>query len=150
MIVESPVFSNSSTIPKKYTCKGQNINPPLVIKDIPDDTEALAIVLDDPDAPAGIFTHWLIWNIEVSQTRIPESAKFKGAVEGKNSSGSVGYTGPCPPSGTHRYFFKVYALSEKLGLNSQTSIERVKEELDAKKVDEAVLIGSFSSKNLLY
>jgi hypothetical protein len=111
--VKSPVFENNKPIPKKYSCDGDEVNPPLNIEGIPPATKTLALVVDDPDAPMGTFDHWIVWNIP------PESKIAENSVpgtQGLNSAGQQGYVGMCPPSGTHRYFFKVYALDAKLDL----------------------------------
>ncbi len=113
LIVKSPAFKNNQMIPSKYTCDGQEINPPLTIEDIPPETESLALVLEDPDAPRGTFDHWIVWNI--APTGKIEENSVPGVV-GLNSSGEPEYNSMCPPSGTHRYFFKVYALDTKLNL----------------------------------
>ena len=112
--ISSPSFKHEGLIPRTYTCQGSNINPPLVIEDIPDGTLGLALIMDDPDAPGGTFDHWLVWNIPPVKV-IPENSQ--PGLEGTNSKGEIGYTGPCPPSGTHRYFFKVYAV--KMLLDTQ-------------------------------
>jgi len=111
--VYSPVFGDKGNIPMKYTCEGENINPPLAINELPSETKSLAIIVEDPDATHGTFDHWVIWDIE-PQTNISEN--FMGGVQGKNGKQKTGYTGPCPPSGIHRYYFKVYALDTKLEL----------------------------------
>ncbi len=118
LIVKSPAFANNERIPAKYTCKGDNVNPSLTIDDIPANTQSLALIMDDPDAPSGTYVHWVMWNIPVS-TPIGENSA--PGTQGRNSRDESKYTGPCPPSGTHRYFFKVYALDTRLnnlGTNS--------------------------------
>ncbi|MDQ1275686.1 MAG: hypothetical protein QG610_1261, partial [Euryarchaeota archaeon] len=101
------MFESNSTIPKKYTCNGENINPPLEFTNIPEETESLVLIMDDPDSPMNPFTHWIVWNIEpvakIEEDSIP-------GVEGMNNFRKIGYGGPCPSSGTHRYYFRVYAL----------------------------------------
>ena len=118
LIVKSSVFENNSQIPQKYTCDGEEVNPPLTITGIPRGTETLALVIDDPDASRGTFDHWVVWNIpptdSIHEKNIP-------GVEGLNSAGEHSYVGMCPPSGTHRYFFKVYALDAKLALNAKAT-----------------------------
>ena len=109
----SPAFTDHGPMPVKYSCKGENINPPLHVRDLPPDTVSLAIIVEDPDAPSGVFDHWVVWNIP-PMAEIPE--KLDLGVSGNNSKGKPGYTGPCPPSGTHRYAFKVYALDSLLDL----------------------------------
>jgi len=105
--VSSSAFEHEGLIPKKYSCEGAGKNPPLHIAGIPEETRSLAIIVEDPDATHGVFDHWLVWNIRPKDT-IPEG--IVPGLEGKNSGGEIGYIGPCPPSGTHRYFFKVFAV----------------------------------------
>ncbi len=113
LIVKSPVFEHNKTIPKKYSCDGQEVNPPITIEATPTATKTLALVIDDPDAPRGTFDHWIVWNIPVT-SKIEENS-IPGT-QGMNSAGQQAYVGMCPPSGTHRYFFKIYALDTKLDL----------------------------------
>lgn len=117
LTIESPVFTNNNSIPSKYTCDGTNVNPALTIKDIPVETKSLALIMDDPDAPNGTFDHWLMWDIPVREN-IEENSM--PGIQGKNSKGENKYTGPCPPSGTHHYHFRVYALDTKLNLSPGT------------------------------
>jgi Raf kinase inhibitor-like YbhB/YbcL family protein len=113
LIVKSPAFENNKLIPSKYSCDGSEVNPPLTIEGIPKETKTLALIIDDPDAPRGIFDHWIVWNIapsgKIEENSVP-------GTEGLNSAGQQAYVGMCPPGGTHRYFFKVYALDTKLEL----------------------------------
>lgn len=113
--IRSTAFRKGEMIPEKYTCDGINVNPPLQIGGIPPNTVSLAIVLNDPDGPIGVWTHWLVWNLPV-KNRIEEN-KIEGT-QGLNDFQQRNYGGPCPPSGTHRYIFKVYALDAKLVLPS--------------------------------
>lgn len=113
--ITSNSFKNRGPIPAKYTCDGLNVNPPLRVDNVPDGTESLAIIVDDPDAPRGTFTHWMIWNIHPS-VFIDEGFSDQG-IEGINDFGKHEYMGPCPPNGTHRYIFKIYALNSTLDLN---------------------------------
>ena len=103
----STVFSHNGHIPPLYTCEGKNINPPLKVENIPEATRTLAIIVEDPDAPGGIFDHWVVWNISPNEA-IAEGSNV--GINGTNSFGKTGYGGPCPPSGEHRYFFRVFAL----------------------------------------
>lgn len=114
--VTSPAFAANGQIPKQYTCDGRDISPPLQIAAIPPGTRSLAIICDDPDAPAGTWVHWVVWNIDPSVREIKEGSLPKGAIEGINDFGRRAYGGPCPPSGQHRYFFKVYALDTTLDI----------------------------------
>ena len=111
--VRSVAFSQGGHIPKKYSCDGEDINPPLEISDIPATARSLALIMEDPDAPRGIFDHWIVWNIP-PDTAIAENSN--PGLNGTNSFGEQGYGGPCPPSGSHRYYFKVFALDDKLDL----------------------------------
>jgi len=113
--VSSPSFKPNEFIPKEYSCEGKEINPAITVKNIPEGTKSLTLIIEDPDAPNGTFDHWLLWNIGV--TGIINENSIPGT-EGKNGSGKNGYKGPCPPSGTHHYHFKVYALDVKLDLEN--------------------------------
>lgn len=119
--IASDVFSEGGAIPKKYACDGENVSPPLKWVGAPSGTKSFTLIMDDPDAPGGTFTHWVAFDMPGTQTEIPERAPSvgKGA---KNGRGQTGYTGPCPPSGTHRYFFTLYALDvPSLGLQEGAS-----------------------------
>jgi Raf kinase inhibitor-like YbhB/YbcL family protein len=146
MKISSSAFENNSPIPPKYTCDGQDINPPLEIKDIPEGTNSLVLIVDDPDAPKGTFLHWLVWNIPPETTLIEESHLPEGAVQGKNDFGKENYGGPCPPFGTHRYFFKVYALDKVLDLPEGSSLKEVEEVMKGHILDQAQLIGLYQRK----
>jgi hypothetical protein len=114
--ISSPAFAQGSAIPSSYAYKGQNISPELRIGNVPANARSLVLIVDDPDSPSGLWTHWLVWNLAASTTDIPENKLPPNAVEGKNSNGHVRYDGPAPPSGTHRYFFRLYALDTTLSL----------------------------------
>lgn len=113
LTISSTAFQNETDIPARYTCDGEDINPPLTVADMPEEARTLAIIMEDPDAPKGTFTHWLVWNIPVSH-HIKEQTN--PGISGNNSAGKTGYHGPCPPSGSHRYYFHVYALNDHLDL----------------------------------
>src|ERR1700730_16873973 len=117
MKITSPAFQEGGNIPQKFTCDGANVNPALRLEGITADAKSLVLIVDDPDAPGGSFTHWLIWNIDPKASEISEGSAPKGA-QGKNDFGKSGYGGPCPPSGTHRYFFKLFALDQPLNLSA--------------------------------
>lgn len=122
--ITSPAFEEGSTIPLKFTCDGDDVNPPLFIEHIPEEAKSLAIIVDDPDAPAGTWAHWVVWNIPV--THHIKEGEVHG-MQGTNSFNRQRYNGPCPPSGTHRYFFKVYALDSTLDLyvsSEKSDLER--------------------------
>ncbi len=121
--VTSPAFKNGSPIPVVYTCKGDDTSPALSWSDPPSNTKSFALIMDDPDAPGGIWVHWVIYNIPTSMHGLQAAAPIKaqladGSLNGVNSWKKLGYGGPCPPSGTHRYFFKLYALDAMLNLSS--------------------------------
>lgn len=123
----STVFSHKGHIPPEYTCEGKNINPPLIVENAPENTKTFTLIIEDPDAPGGVFDHWIVWNIS------PNEAIAEGStpgISGTNSFGKPGYGGPCPPSGVHRYFFKVFALDTELDLLTGS---RKNELLDAMK-----------------
>lgn len=113
LVISSPAFKNNKEIPRKYTCDGEDVNPQLDIGGLPEETKSLVLIVDDPDAPMGDWVHWIVWNIAPTN-RIKE--KNVPGVEGMNDFRRHSYGGPCPPSGTHRYFFKVYALDTEFSL----------------------------------
>jgi hypothetical protein len=114
--VTTPAFQAGGDIPPKFTCNGTNVNPEIKINGVPSEAKSLVLIVDDPDAPRGLFTHWIVWNIDPKATDIGESSAPAGGVQGTNDFGKRNYGGPCPPSGTHRYFFKIFALDTKLDL----------------------------------
>ena len=115
MTIRSPAFHQGGDIPAKFTCDGGDTSPPLEISGAPPQAKSLVLIADDPDAPSGLFTHWLIWNIPLQTTSVAEGSAPKG-VQGTNDFGKSGYGAPCPPSGAHRYYFKVFALDRELVL----------------------------------
>jgi len=123
MKITSPVFDNNGFIPAKYTCQGEDINPPLVIESLPQGTKTLVLIVDDPDAPVRTWVHWVVYNIE-PVTQIKENSV--PGTEVMNDSGKIAYHGPCPPSGIHRYFFKIYALDSSIerSINSAKDLEK--------------------------
>ncbi len=140
MQLESAAFENGGRIPKKYTCQDQNINPPLMVSDIPEDAKTLVLIVDDPDAPNGTFVHWVVYNIPrfnvIAENSIPGN-------EGKNGYGETGYTGPCPPSGIHRYYFKCYALTDKLFLENGATKQDVIDNMQNFILESAELMGKY-------
>jgi Raf kinase inhibitor-like YbhB/YbcL family protein len=147
MKITSSAFGHNTLIPSKYTCEGRNINPPMAIKDIPAGTKSLALIVDDPDAPMKTWVHWTAWNINSDTSEIAENSIPAGCVEGTTSFGRTGYGGPCPPSGTHRYFFKIFALDAELdlkpGAHTANLIAAMKEHI----IDEDEFIGLYKKKN---
>jgi Raf kinase inhibitor-like YbhB/YbcL family protein len=142
--ISSPSFKHEGLIPRTYTCEGSNINPPLVIEGIPEETRSLALIVDDPDAPARTFDHWLVWNIPPVKV-IPENSS--PGLEGKNGKGELGYTGPCPPSGTHRYFFKVYAVNILIDTQKGAKKEKLEFALEDHTIAYGELIGLYKKTN---
>jgi Raf kinase inhibitor-like YbhB/YbcL family protein len=126
----SSAFPNGEAIPRKYTCDGEDISPPLQWVDPPDGAQSFALISDDPDAPVGTWTHWVLYNLPASSTALPEAVPQDadlpdGGSNGKSSWGRLGYGGPCPPGGTHRYFFKLYALDSQLDLAAGATKEEL-------------------------
>ena len=147
----SDAFLNGQSIPAKYACTGRNISPALAWTDPPDGTQSLALIMDDPDAPIGTWVHWVLYNIPAGTRSLAEDLPATGKnVEpnaiyvGKNSSGKIGYDGPCPPSGTHRYFFKLYALDTSINLLSGATKEQVLKEMDGHILAHGELVGTYS------
>lgn len=134
-------FDHEQPIPTQYTCDGENISPPLTLSEPPEGTRTLALIMDDPDAPSGIFVHWVAYDIAPT-TEIPEDVSDLGT-SGTNSSGSLGYTGPCPPSGIHRYFFRVFALDTELGLDEGASREQVLDAIEGHVLAQGTLMGTY-------
>lgn len=116
MNISSPAFGHNESIPSKYTCDGDNVSPPVTFSNIPEGTKSLALIVEDPDAPAGLWVHWLVWNIQPDTLEIPEDNVPAGAEQGVSSFERNDYGGPCPPDNQHRYFFKLYALDITLDL----------------------------------
>jgi len=116
--ISSTAFGANQLIPKKYTCEGKDINPPIDIEGVPDKAHSLALIVDDPDAPAKTWVHWVMWNIPITHHIKENSVPGE---QGLNDFKRTAWGGPCPPSGTHRYFFKVYALDTLLQLPSKTT-----------------------------
>jgi hypothetical protein len=143
LIIRSPAFENNKLIPAKYTCDGDDVNPALNIEGIPEETESLALIVDDPDAPIGTWVHWVVWDIpptiKIKENTVP-------GIEGLNDFRKHFYGGPCPPSGTHRYFFKVYALDTKLTLSSNSRKEDVQRAMKDHILAKGELIGLYSRR----
>jgi Raf kinase inhibitor-like YbhB/YbcL family protein len=139
--LESPAFENNQLIPAKYTCDGDDVNPPLTIEGIPEGTKTLALIVDDPDCPTGTWDHWIVWNIPATTSKIAENT-VPGS-EGMNDFRRRSYGGPCPPSGTHRYFFKVYALDVKLDLSLTSRKRDVEKAMQGHVLAEGELVGLY-------
>lgn len=141
--ITSPAFVEGETIPKKYTCDGENVSPPLEFFSLPENTASLVLLVDDPDAPMGAWNHWTIWNISPEALRIAENSVPDGAVLGTTTFGAPGYGGPCPPSGTHRYFFKLLALDKILDLPGGSDRNTLEKAMADHILAEASLMGKY-------
>jgi len=146
MILTSPEFGNLEEIPAKFTCDGQGVNPTLDIADVPEQAESLVLIVEDPDAPRGTFVHWVMFNIDPATARIPEGDAPADAVEAATSAGKRGYTPPCPPSGTHRYFFKLYALDTAVDLPEFITADQLIHRVKKHVIEETELVGVYSHK----
>jgi Raf kinase inhibitor-like YbhB/YbcL family protein len=149
MKLTSSAFTEGAMIPVKYTCDGQNISPPLAWTDVPGGTRALALIYDDPDAPAGLWVHWVVFNLPRDATGLPEGVPPDqtlaiGGVQGMNSGRRLGYGGPCPPSGTHRYYFKLYALDNALSLGSNATAKDLQAAMKGHILAETQLMGRYT------
>lgn len=147
--LSSPAFKDGEAIPAKYSCDGEDISPDLNWENLPAGTESLALIMDDPDAPGGTWVHWVVYDIPPETTGFPEKISATGELpnggkQGNNSWKRFGYGGPCPPRGTHRYFFKLYALDSILGLESGITKGRLLRAMEGHVLDQGQLMGTFS------
>lgn len=146
--LKSTAFGDGESIPRKYTCDGADISPPLEWSSVPESTRSFALIADDPDAPGGTWVHWVLYHIPSSARSliesIPPDAKLSdGSMHGKNGWGNLGYAGPCPPSGTHRYFFKLYALDTMLNLGSGATKEQLVSAMKGHIIGQSELMGKY-------
>ncbi len=139
--IKSPAFESNKRIPARYTCDGANVNPPLTIEGVPEEAKSLVLIVDDPDAPMGTWNHWIVWNIPPTTRKIEENTV--PGTEGISTYKKHAYSGPCPPYGTHRYFFKVYALNTKLGLNANSEKEAVEKAMEGHVLAKGELLGLY-------
>lgn len=149
MELNSSAFAPNERIPPKWTCDGQDISPPLTWQNVPDAAQSLALICDDPDAPRGTFVHWVMYNLPTSLTALPEGipqgpSLKQGGLQGKNDFGKIGYGGPCPPSGTHCYYFTLYALDQALSLGPGATKQQVLQAMARHQLAEAQLMGRYS------
>jgi len=147
MTITSSAFEHNHPMPSKYTCDGSNINPSLSFTQVPKEAESLVLLVDDPDAVSGIWHHWIVYNMESTVSEIPENASTVPGSEGITSFGKSGYGGPCPPSGKHRYFFKLLALDIKLELPEGATYNEFQSAIENHIIDQAELIGLYSRVN---
>ncbi len=143
MKLTSPAFAEGATIPERYTCNGGDISPPLEISGVPHDAKSLILVMDDPDAPVGVWDHWVAFNIDPKTLIIAEGAASTTGTLGSNGGGTAAYAGPCPPSGTHRYIFTLYALSTTLSLPEGASKSKVIATMNGNVIAMAELMGRY-------
>lgn len=141
--ITSTAFSDGGAIPAKHTCQGDNTNPPLRFDGVPKGTASIALVMDDPDAPVGVWDHWVLWNIDAQTKDIKERSVPLNAMQGKNSWGMSRYGGPCPPSGTHRYIFTAYALDKTVDLGENATKRDLERAMDGHIIGKAVLVGTY-------
>ena len=147
LTLQSSAFSNRSEIPRKYGYKNDNVNPPLEISGVSQDTQSLVLIMDDPDAQAAVgkvWVHWTIWNIVPNVTEIAESSTPSNSIEGKTDFGEIGYGGPAPPDKTHTYVFKLYALDSKLDLPQGSSKTQIEEAMKGHILDDTILNGTYA------
>ena len=144
MTISSPNFAPGEKIAIKNSCNGANVNPVLEISGVPEKALTLALIMDDPDAPNGTWTHWILWNIDPKTTHINENSVPINAVAGVGSNGKNTYSGPCPPSGTHRYFFRLYALNATTSLPNTTKVDGLRSAMQGHVIAEAELMGTYS------
>lgn len=146
MKIISSAFENLQQIPRKYTCNGENINPPLEFSEVPRETKSLLLIVDDPDAPGGTYTHWIIYNISPNLLEVRENSIPDDGQEGITTFGKTGYGGPCPPSGIHRYFFKLYALNKTLLFENIPDKETILKNIEGAIIAQAELIGLYTQQ----
>jgi len=142
--ISSPAFENGRPIPPRFTADGIDVSPELRIDGLPEGTASLALIMDDPDAPMGTWVHWVVWNIPAGVAVIEEGSEPVGSVGGRNSWGRTGYGGPAPPSGTHRYFFKLYALDTTLELSPTADKATLEQAMEGHIGATAELMGTYT------
>ena len=148
--ITSTAFQPNGMIPTKYTCDGEDVSPPLAWKEAPAGTESFALISDDPDAPGKTWVHWVLYNVPATANGLPEGGLQSGVIdageEGSTDFGRVGYGGPCPPSGVHRYYFKLYALDTTLSLPSSTTRKDLEKAMQGHTLAQAELMGKYSRR----
>ena len=147
----SPVFENAGMIPAKYTCDGENVSPPLIWDSVPEGTKSIALICDDPDAPGGTFVHWVLYNLPADMKELPEDIPHgevlkNAAKQGITDFGRIGYGGPCPPKGVHRYFFKIYFLDSEVGLSPGASKTQLLQAIGKHIKGQGQLVGKYKRK----
>lgn len=145
MRINSPMFRNGERIPHQYSRYGSDKIPPLQIDNVPSTAKSLVLIMDDPDAPSGLFTHWIVFDLDPKTTEIPEDHAPRNARQGTNSWGEAHYGGPRPPSGEHRYYFHLYAMDRKLELPGGATRVEVEQAMEGHVVDKAETMGRFAA-----
>jgi hypothetical protein len=145
MKISSPDFADNGAMPLKFTRDGENLRPTIRLSDVPPGAKSLVVIMDDPDAPMGTFLHWTAWNIPPDTSEIPGDSLPDGSVEGPNGRAEIGYTGPCPPAGTHRYIFHLFALDKALDLAPDTSRDDLEIKMAGRILSKSELTGLYSS-----
>lgn len=143
MRITSPAFETEERIPTEFTCDGQDVSPPVNFENVPPEAKSLVLIMDDPDSPSGTFAHWLVWNLPPDVKGIEEDKMADHEVEGTNDFGNIGYGGPCPGSGVHRYFFRLYALDSELDLPATTTRHDLEEAMEDHIIEETELVGLY-------
>ncbi len=144
--ISSPAFENNAYVPSKHSCEGIDSNPPLLIEHVPPKTKSLALIVDDYDAPGGIWVHWVVWNIPPETKEIKENSVPAGAIQGPNDFRKKIYNGPCPPPGTHRYFFKIYAIDTILSLTPNSTKTDLEKAIKGHIIEQAKIIGLYKRR----
>lgn len=146
MRITSPAFDDGGDIPDRYTLDGGNLSPPLRFHHVPEGTRSLALIVDDIDSPLGTFTHWVIWNIPLDTTELADDTVPPQAELGMNGFGTVGYAGPCPPSGRHRYRFRLFALNTVLEATSPDRKDQIESEVEGATIERAAMTGRYQAR----
>lgn len=144
MQIKSTVFENNGHIPSRYTCDGEDVNPSLEFVNIPEDTQSLALIVEDPDAPGKTWVHWVVFNIDPHASHVGEDSVPGHGIEAVTDFGRTGYGGPCPPSGPHRYNFKLYALDTKLDLTEDVTRDELDHAMERHIIEESILTGIYT------
>lgn len=149
LMLGSPAFANNTAMPLQFSCRGKNVNPPLVISNAPTGTKSLVLILHDPDAVGDDFAHWLLWNIPADTSRIAENSTPSGSISGTNDADKTGYMGACPPpgTGTHRYMFELYAINNILKLPDTTKRPVLEQAIEKHILGHFTLTGLFSAES---
>lgn len=146
--LKSPAFANNKALPSRFACGNDGVSPPLTLSNLPKNTKTVAFIMEDPDAPKGTYTHWVMWNWPASKVDIPDAIPTQakvasGATQGLGSNGKVGYNPPCPPSGTHRYYLKAYALDSTLSLPSSSDKQALLAAMQGHVIGQGMLMGTY-------